>query len=74
LRYTARVSTKRNDRTPDEPLDLERSQARARMNRAAIELLDRWLEDESGYDEAAWPLAKRAIEENHTGPRKVFGE
>jgi hypothetical protein len=74
LRYTGGVSTKRNDHNADEPLDLERSEARARMNRAAIELLDRWLADESGYDEAVWPIAKQAIEENHTGPRQVFGE
>jgi hypothetical protein len=68
------MSTKRDDHNADEPIELERSEARARMNRAAIELLDRWLEDESGYDEQAWPLAKQAIEENHTGPRQVFSE
>jgi hypothetical protein len=68
------MSTKRNDHTPDEPVDLERSQAQARMNLAAIELLDAWLADESGYDETAWPLAKRAIEENRAGPRHVFVE
>ena len=30
-------------------------------NQSAIALLDRWLEDESGYDEEAWPDLKSAL-------------
>ena len=28
------------------------------------ELLDAWMQDESGYDEAVWPEVKRALDEN----------
>ena len=38
--------------------------ARLGKNHAARELIHRWLDDESGYDESVWPLVKRAIEEN----------
>ncbi len=33
-------------------------------NRAAIRLLDEWLADESGYDEATWPQLKAALQAN----------
>ncbi len=41
-------------------------------NAAAIALLDRWLADESGYDERTWPTLKKAIEESRTSKRKRF--
>ena len=33
-----------------------------------------WMEDESGYDERAWPIVKQAIEENRLSPRNRFAE
>jgi hypothetical protein len=41
-------------------------------NQAAISLLNRWLADESGYDEKVWPIVKKAIEENRPSYRKRF--
>lgn len=41
-------------------------------NAAARKLLQTWLADESGYDEEAWPLLKQALEDNHSGSRKLF--
>lgn len=32
------------------------------MNKAAIDLLDKWLADESGYDEETWPKIRKALE------------
>ena len=33
-----------------------------------------WMEDESGYDERAWPIVKKALEENRLSPRNRFAE
>jgi hypothetical protein len=33
------------------------------------QLIESWLADESGYDEAAWPAVQQALDGNHT-PRK----
>jgi hypothetical protein len=41
-------------------------------NKAAIALLDKWLADESGYDERVWPRLKDAIEQNRPSYRKRF--
>lgn len=41
-------------------------------NQAAIQLIDQWLADESGYDEEAWPILKQTIEENRLSTRKRF--
>lgn len=30
------------------------------------QLIDSWLADESGYDEAAWPVVQQALNGNHT--------
>ena len=41
---------------------------------ACIELLNRWLADESGYDEATWPKVKKLLEEHRTSNRSLFHE
>jgi hypothetical protein len=41
-------------------------------NEAARRLLSEWLADESGYDEATWPVAKQAIESNRLSARPRF--
>lgn len=38
-----------------------------------IRLIEEWLADESGYDEAAWPELKDALERNRHSNRKLFG-
>jgi len=43
-------------------------------NEAAIQLLHEWLEDDSGYDERAWPRLKEAIEEDRLSYRKRFSD
>lgn len=43
-------------------------------NQSAINLLNEWLADESGYDEQVWPAAKRAIAENALSSRKRFDD
>ncbi len=41
-------------------------------NRAALELLQQWLADDSGYDERVWPALKDAIEEHRLSDRRPF--
>jgi hypothetical protein len=43
-------------------------------NEAAIRLLDKWLADESGYDEEVWPRVKAGIEENRLSDLKRFND
>lgn len=52
-----------------EPLSLER------QNRA-IALLDEWMADESGYDEATWPELRKALNCNREaiGAEKLLDE
>ena len=49
-------------------------QTRRKKNAAAIALLDKWLSDDSGYDEATWPDLKEAIERSRTSPRRRFSD
>lgn len=39
-----------------------------------LHLLDEWLMDESGYDEATWPKLKAALEQDRTSSRNLFDE
>ena len=48
--------------------------AQPARNEAAIQLLAEWMADQSGYDERAWPTAKRVIEENRLSGRKRFSD
>ena len=47
---------------------------RTERREAAIALLDEWLADESGYDEATWPRLKASIERNRLSSRRRFGD
>lgn len=40
----------------------------------AIGLLDEWLADESGYDEATWPVLRESIEQSRTSYRRRFAD
>jgi hypothetical protein len=48
--------------------------AQQQKNESAIELLDEWLADESGYDERVWPTVKKLLEENRLADRSRFGD
>jgi len=39
-----------------------------------IALIESWLADDSGYDEAVWPRLKARIEESRTSARKRFSD
>lgn len=39
---------------------------------SAIELLDRWLQDQSGYDEETWPELKAALDRDRLSARRLF--
>ncbi|HEY7349744.1 MAG TPA: hypothetical protein VH599_15620 [Ktedonobacterales bacterium] len=39
-----------------------------------LHLLDEWLMDESGYDEATWPKLKAALERDRPSARSLFDE
>jgi hypothetical protein len=43
-------------------------------NQSAINLLNEWLADESGYDERVWSAARRTIAENALSSRKRFDD
>ncbi len=49
---------------------------RSRRERHArlIALIESWLADESGYDEAVWPRLKARIEESRTSNRTRFSD
>jgi len=44
----------------------------ARNNARALALLQKWLADDSDYDERVWPVVKQAIEKNRMSDRAPF--
>ncbi len=38
----------------------------------AIDLIDQWLADESGYDEQSWPGLKTELERDRLSSRRLF--
>jgi hypothetical protein len=42
--------------------------------REAIALIDRWLSDESDYDEKTWPELKAALDRDRLSDRKLFDD
>lgn len=47
---------------------------RPRPEQKAVELLDQWLSDDSGYDEESWPALKSELECNRLSSRKLFDD
>jgi len=43
---------------------------RRKENEKILRLLEEWWTDESGYDEKAWPVLKKSLEENRAPYRK----
>ena len=41
---------------------------------AVVKLLNKWLQDESGYDEETWPELKEALDRDRLSERKLFNE
>src|SRR5262249_52575288 len=54
----------------DTNVEAERGQRRERL----LRLLDEWMADESGYDERAWPIAKKVIEDHRLSYRRRFND
>lgn len=50
------------------------SASRRERHAEVIAMLDEWLLDESGYDEATWPSLKEEIEKSRTSTRKRFSD
>ena len=40
----------------------------------ALELLDRWMADESDYEERTWPELKKALDQDRVSNRPLFLE
>lgn len=40
----------------------------------AIALIDRWLSDETDYDEKTWPELKAALDRDRLSDRKLFDD
>ncbi len=45
---------------------------RYEIARRAIDLLDQWLADDSGYDEETWPELKEALDRDRLSGRRLF--
>lgn len=53
---------------------MTRSPESGNGNQRAIDLVEGWLDDDSGYDEENWPRVKARIEENRLSYRRRFAE
>lgn len=58
---------------PPGPVNHE-SSPEQQKNHAAIALLDEWLSEPGEYDEKAWPILKKSIDENRLSTRHRFSE
>ena len=74
--YVEHVATEPSDAilayrgVASEPAD----QARSARNATAIALLEKWLADDTSYDEDTWPALQQRIEESRTSRRRRFSE
>ena len=53
---------------------IELQETHKTQNEKALELLDTWIADNSGYDEKVWPKLKETIETNRFSERKRFND
>jgi len=60
-----------NNRQTHQP-ELASDATQRQRNEATKQLILEWLADDSGYDEEAWPILKKTIEENRLSKRKRF--
>ena len=59
---------------PKRPKQSLRESSRRTRYEALLRMMRKWAEDESGYEERAWPILKRNIEENRLSVRKRFSD
>lgn len=64
-----RVKSDSSGEFPDGALEIQRIK-----HDVAIHLIEKWLADESGYDEMVWKTVKTNIEDNKLSERKRFDE
>lgn len=62
---------KKSRRPATSLLQVAERQLRKQAKRA-IELLESWSRDDSGYDEQTWPKLKRALERQRLSSRRLF--
>jgi len=74
LDYVGKHPSVPNPTIEDALRETQDEEALRARNEAAIQLLHEWLEDDSGYDERAWPRLKEAIEEDRLSYRKRFSD
>jgi hypothetical protein len=43
-------------------------------NDVVLRLFERWMTDESGYDEEVWPIVRQTIEEHRSSYRRRFDD
>jgi len=46
--------------------------AESNQQHPAINLINRWLQDDSGYDEASWPELQKELDQHRLSTRKLF--
>lgn len=56
------------------PKGRKRAHTGSATARRFVNLINSWRAEDSGYDERAWPKAKKAIEENRLSARRRFNE
>jgi hypothetical protein len=61
-----KIATKRAAKVP------KPQTGRPRTNQAALRWLHSIMDEDPSYDLKVWPDLKRALEANHTSPRKLF--
>jgi len=67
---------RRASKAKRKPSTMSGSKSGAVKTRVVLKLLDDWMKDESGYDEATWPALKQALdrERKKVGARSLFDE
>jgi excisionase family DNA binding protein len=68
------VSTREELTSVPPPVETDVGAARGERRERLLRLLDEWMADESGYDERAWPIARKVIEENRLSFRRRFDD
>ncbi len=50
----------------------KRTRAKSSTGKKFMKLINSWLAEDPHYDERAWPILKKAIEENRLSARRRF--
>jgi excisionase family DNA binding protein len=64
----------KDDRSPQTDIPSQQRADRDARAQRVIRLLDEWMADESGHDEAVWPQLKQVLEQDRVSSRRLFDE